>query len=166
MEALLYISGPSCSGKTTLRTCIARTYTVDTHVVGDDHWLRFPDQVFNERVRLSNVSIAEAVNMASGHLIVCEWVPIVGEFPTELKRICAVRGMLFLQVALNADSSILRQRKMLRDGDGETNQSEVESLVSDRACLILDSGKNDVGAMCSRACEWLANTVPKWKAQR
>jgi hypothetical protein len=144
-----------------LRNCIAHKYLVDKCVIGDEHWLKFPDQAFSERVRLANASIIEEVKRARGALIVCEWVPVVGAFPDELQRVCSVRGMHFLQVALTAEASILRKRKMIRDGDGDTNKCDTRALSSQNMCLVLDTGDNDVRAMCQGACEWLANKAPQ-----
>jgi hypothetical protein len=156
MDTFVYISGPSCSGKSTLCNYITHQYLVDNYVIGDTHWLKYPDHAFNDRVRLTNASIIETVHTVSGHLIVCEWVPSIGEFPCELQRICIARGFQFLQVALNADSSILRNRKMSRDGNCDTDLSIMRICSSQRMCLIVDTGKNDIDTMCKSTCEWLS----------
>ena len=157
MNTLLYISGPSCSGKTTLREMIGAQYPVDEFVIGDEHWVRFPEHAFDERVRLANASILEAAGMARGALIVCEWVPTAGPFVDAIRNGCERRGVRFLQVALSADAHVLRRRKVLRDGDSDTDESDVRSLPLDVPCLVVDTGRNDVSCVFRLACDWLAN---------
>ena len=153
---MIYISGPVCSGKTTLRKYIERNFPVDMCVIGDEHWLKYPYETFNERVGLANASIIESLHKASGALIVCEWVPVMGAFPDELRKLCKTRGMQFSQIVLYADEYVLRRRKMIRDGDDDTDVCDMRAFSSLDADLVLDTGKHDVRSMCHVVTEWLA----------
>jgi hypothetical protein len=158
MMQILYISGPVCSGKTALRKYIERNFPVDMCVIGDEHWLKFPNHAFNERVGLANASIIDSLHKASGALIICEWVPVVGAFIDEIRKLCKTRGMQFSQIALYADESVLCKRKRIRDGDDDTSDVSDKSILSSLdADLVLDTGKHDVSSMCQVVTEWLAN---------
>jgi hypothetical protein len=144
-----------------VRSYVEATFVVDQCVVGDQHWLKFPGLMFDDRVREANDSILGAVALATAAFVICEWVPIVGLFPRELQSICTARGRQYTQLVLNADSSVLRHRKLARDGDCDTAGAELELIPSQLDCLIVDSGMCDVGAMCAAVDRWLGSAAPE-----
>jgi len=159
VRTLIYISGPSCSGKTTLLNRIKDQFPIDEVVTGDEHWINFPGLSFVERVPLVNTSILDAVKGTKGSLVACEWVPIDGSFPCSIRFLCRNAGMSFLQIALIASTSVLQSRKMARDGDIDTDEFHLCSSSMGDYCLVVDTGVNDVNTVFLMVKQWLSGKL-------
>jgi uridine kinase len=155
-RTLIYISGPSCSGKTTLSDGLNHYMQHSFQVFGDTHWIQYPGEVFDQRVRLTSRAILEQLqNYQDRNCIILEWVPSSGLFVYELDRICRDQERRLLRIVLHADTAILKARKYERDQDGDTQKQDV-GLVESKNCCLIDTGEHDTAETVHLARTWLA----------
>lgn len=141
MGTLLYVCGPSCSGKTSLATRLLKHLPEYVYVRGDDFWISHDQPDFRERVAVTEESIRAHIDSDPSEHILLEWIPDHGDFVFSLQQVCQRRNREFWRIVLNARTETLQRRKELRDGDTDTMSIRAGSAWEDATTLMIDTTK-------------------------
>lgn len=136
MRTCIYISGPPCSGKSTIAIALQQVNSTIERIRGDDWWILYPELPFPDRLAITNRHILEALGKTTGRNIVCEWVPC-GSFASDLYEVSLAGNRRFLHVILTAPLSVLRQRKLIRDGDQNLGPPTMDTATVDAPYSVM-----------------------------
>ncbi len=158
MSVCIYISGPPCSGKSTVSRAIKRLNRAIEHINGDDWWNLYPELPFQDRLAITNRHLLDALRRSTSDVIICEWVPC-GSFASEMYEVSLQAGCRFLHVILTAEESVLKQRKRRRDGNEDLGPATQDVAKADVPYTVMrfrtDTGH--ITAIVDDICEWLRN---------
>ena len=156
MRTSIYISGPPCSGKSTVALAIRQVNSVIEHIQGDDWWNSYPELPFPDRVAITNRHILHALNQSTSNSIMCEWVPC-GSFVSDMYETSVRGNRRFLHVILTAPHSVLKQRKLLRDGDQDLGPATAEAEIADIPYSVMRfcTDSCHISTIVDDICEWL-----------
>lgn len=155
MRTLTYISGPPCSGKSTVAASVGLSIPTIELIRGDRFWLMYPDLPFEERVSVVNRHILMALEGSDSQNVLCEWVPRRGAFVRELKDICISRDRHLLHVALTTPLDVLKRRRMERDGDEDINPELQPDRQDPHGYLAFDTDEEDASVIAVRISDWI-----------
>ncbi len=157
IKTCIYISGPPCVGKSTVARGIQRFVPKIQHVRGDDYWTMYPDLLFGERVAKVNQHVLTSVRDTASADVLCEWVPCRGLFVVQLYNICVSAGRQFYHVILTAPVSVLKRRKMERDGDEDIGPEVVTAPEQEKAYewQVFDTDREERSAIVGEICRWV-----------
>jgi predicted AAA+ superfamily ATPase len=143
-KKLIYISGPSCAGKTSISKLLLKDNPHITYIAGDDSWIKFPKLEFWERVEKSNADILNIITNCNKKLVLLDWVPSRGPFIKSIQQICSDKNMGINHIIVLTSVEILKARKLVRDGNDDVGPTEIEELRKIKSALVLDSSTNSV----------------------
>jgi len=155
MKHLVYVSGPPCSGKTTLCDLLMQHTSSFTRMAGDIYWLRNDGQAFEDRVTSTNQMILDDIHSMTDPLLLLEWVPSSGRFVDELKLWCSLHDRVLTHIVMCADVEVLKARKMKRDGDDDISSPDIGQYVHLRDALVIDTSQYSETDMLKRVIETL-----------
>jgi len=139
MRLLIYISGPSCVGKTTLAKQLLAARPGFVHVSGNKYWVATKCSDFGQKVLRTNRKIVRAVRGMVRDRLLLDWVPHGGEFRAALAAACSARRRRFVQIALTATDKVLQARKFKRDRSRDTHRHPTSGLAGIPDCTVIDT---------------------------
>lgn len=160
MRTCIYISGPPCSGKSTVAVAIQQIYPTIEYIRGDDFWNIYPELPFPDRVAITNKHILDSLDKSTSDSTMCEWVPC-GSFASDVYEVCLSGNRRFLHVILTAPQSVLKQRKLIRDGDQGLGPpiKEINTVDVPYSVMKFSTVSCQVSTIVDSICEWLNSTV-------
>lgn len=149
-KKFVYVSGPSCAGKSTLCNELVQVKPL-FHIRGDDFWNELDSFDFDNRVMKTNEKILSFVREIDCDQVILEWVPCNGSYVEELKLICQESGYTFVHIVLYGPIEYLKKRKQKRDGDTNLGPVNIDKYYELKDVLLFNTQEldfNDVISTC------------------
>ncbi len=156
-KQLLYISGPSCAGKSTVSKDVLKEIRAIHYILGDEFWIQNEQYDFDRRIERTNQDIIAAIEKISAEKVLLEWVPSYGPFVDRIKSICLSKEYTFIHVVITAPKDILEMRKLARDGNKELGPVDLERYATLKNITLYDSSVESTDTIVSECIRILSS---------
>jgi len=136
VKHLVYISGPSCSGKTSVSQGLRRIAPHLFYISGDQFWNVYQEMPFGLRLKSTNQMILDAIRSMKERHILLDWVPSSGRFRSNLLDVCRDKGRVLTHIVLYAPVEVLQQRKQARDGNRDLGELPSIRALAETDCAV------------------------------
>ncbi len=154
-KKLIYVSGPSCSGKSTFCEELVKKVSIDKCLLGDDFWTENNQEDFFDRLQATNDDILSNLETTSSTTVLVEWVPSYGGFVEQLSSVCNDLNYQLIHILLYAPKEVLEQRKFERDGNCDLGPVNIEKYPSFEDVYSFDTSVTDIDYIVASITEVL-----------
>ena len=147
MPHLIYVSGPSCAGKTSLCNHLIRFLGDFTRVSGDSFWIEHAGNNFEDRLQKTNQELLHEISKIPSSILL-DWVPSRGSFPSLLRESVKRQSISFVHIILYAPEHVLKMRKQMRDGNTELGRIDHNILSGGGTDVYsIDTSQHDLNTV-------------------